>query len=184
LELPPKSAGPPVTSLEKAEYEDFVDWLLGYICYSTGSTKRGEARVLLSKHACISGAKHLRGSDQSERIFLAVKVLMASGWSEKAACVHVASHPAVHLGRSRRGRPAKKPVPRDLISKAQTVRAIANQFKNPHAPDWINYVVGQFRWQRENGIVVGSRYDPDSGARLVEAAQRAFRRLQFPGRQL
>lgn len=118
------------------------------------------------------GVRHLRGSDQTERIFIVVTVLMASGWSENEACLFVADHANVRLGQSRRGRPAKRTHSRDLSSKVQTVRAIVNRFKRADPMNLVRFTVDTFRWQRENRILEGSKYPEDSGLRLQEAYRR------------
>lgn len=166
----PRTADP-IPTLSERECEDFVNWLLGDIAYRV-ATKRGE-RVLRGKHIELQGDRHLRGSDQTERIFIAAKVLLACGKSQKEACVFIADNPNVRLGTSRRGRPSKRHDPRDLTSKAQTVRSILNTFRLSGPPAKISDLVHRFLWLRQNGIVEGSKVVPNSGQRLEEAARRA-----------
>lgn len=146
-----------VPRLLPIECEDFGDWQLDNICHSGGRSRGQAGRVLQSKHMARYGAAHLRGSDQAERIFIVVMVLVASGWSEKQACVFVADHPKVRLGHSKRGRPgASRSHSRELANKAETVRAIANRFNRPDPINLLRSAVDTFRWQRDNGILIGS----------------------------
>jgi len=172
-----------IPPLAPGECEDFVNWLLADIAYRQPQDKRGEC-IFRGKHIQRQGDLHLRGSDQTERIFTAATVMIASGRSQKEACVLIANNPNLRLGLSRRGRPAKKPEPRDLMSKAQTVRAILNTFQFHGPPGRMSELVWQFRWLRENGIVEGSRYVPDSGRRMEEAWRRAMQRRGISPDQL
>lgn len=165
-----------VPALSERECDDFVNWLLSDIAYSDSGGKRGQ-RVLLGRHIQRQGDRHLRGSDQTERIYIAATVMIANGRSQKEACVFIASNPNVRLGKSRRGRPPKSASARDLVSNAQTVRAILNSFQLCGPPNKVSELVWHFRWLRENGIVEGSQYVSDSGRRVHEAWRRAMLRV-------
>jgi len=132
--------------------------------------------MLRGAHSARAGTKDLRGSDQTELIGAAAVVLKASGWSEKEVCLDIASNPKVRLGKSRRGRPAKKRRrPRDLLSKAEIVRSILNRHRLHDPALLARYYVGLFRWLRQNGIVEGSEYAADSGRRSIEAWRRIWK---------
>ncbi len=172
-----------IPALSQSECDDFVNWLLSDIAHRVPPTKRGEG-ILRGKHIQRQGDRHLRGSDQTELIYIALTVMIANHRSQKEACIFVANNPNVSLGTSRRGRPAKAAAPRDLTSKAQTVRAILNRFRLPGPPTRISELVHRFLWLRENRIVEGSRYAANSGQRLQEAAQRTAIRLGIDPIQL
>ncbi len=169
--------GESVPQLEPEECEDFANWQLDNICRSGGRSNTPGGRVLQSEHMAISGSRHLRGADQTERIFIVVMVLTASGWSEKEACVFVASHPNVQLGRSKRGRPTNRSHSSDLTNRIATVRTIVNRFNRSDPVNLLRSRIGMFRWQRENGILVGSKYPEDSGPRMQKAYRRRLASL-------
>jgi len=164
-----------IPRLEPQECKDFANWLLANICRAESDSKPGP-RVLLSRHMERHGAVHLRGSDQTERIFIAVTVMIASGWSEKEACFFVAEHPLVRLGNSKRGRPSKA-ASRDPLCTPATVRAIVNRFNRSDPMNLVCSTVGLFRWLRENRIVEGSEYVENSGLRAEEAYRRRLASL-------
>ena len=167
-----------VPQLLPEECKDFCDWQLDNICHSGGRSREQAGRVLRSKHMARYGAAHLRGSDQVERIFIVVTVLVASGWSEKQACVFVADHPKVRLGHSKRGRPgASRSHSRELANKAETARAIANRFNRADPINLLRSAVDTFRWQRDNEILVGSKFAEDSGVRMQLAYRRRLAEL-------
>lgn len=107
-------------------------------------TVRRQGGVYRGKHiAYISLPKHLRGSDRSERLYAAVKLLMYAGLTEAQACRTIAEKLGPRLGNSKRGRPVEKPS-RHRRSKAETVRALFHSFesRNPWRPseDSANFV--------------------------------------------
>lgn len=163
--------------LQPDECKDFANWQLDNICRSGGRSRGPAGRVLQSKHMARYGARHLRGSDQTERIFIVVTVLTASGWPEKEACILVANHSNVRLGRSKRGRPTNRSHASDLTNRMATVRTIVNRFNRSDPLNLLRFTVDTFRWQRENGILVGSKYPEDSGLRVQEAYRRRLARI-------
>jgi len=146
-----------------------VNFTLANIAYTNHDPKIARrGRLLNNRHFARGSAGHLRGSDQTEKIAVCVMAMMASGWSENDACVDVASNPNVRLGQSRRGRPTNKIGARDLASKTQTVRSIVNKAKSEDVAKLVHAAVEQFRWLRQEGIVVGAQFVENSGRRMQE----------------
>jgi len=82
-----------------------------FICYSSRSTWR-------------------RGSDRVERVYAAVELLQRSGLTNKEASLEVAAMLGQRIGNSGRGRKRRRPL--DELHRAETVRALYNDFKNRH----------------------------------------------------
>jgi hypothetical protein len=161
--------------LTEAEREDFLDWLFRYTAHRARS-KRGP-QPLVGEHETRCGVRYLRGSDQTERIFAAVRALVLSGCPQKIACIMVATNRYLDLGRSNRGRRARGTHQHDALSKSEIVRSIANRFAGPLQEQVISSYVAEFQWLRENGIVEGSKYVANSGERMLEAWRRAMSRF-------
>jgi len=49
---------------------------------------------------------------------------------------------------------------------------IANRFNRADPMNLLRSAIDMFRWQRENGILVGSKYAEDSGLRMQQAYRR------------
>lgn len=74
----------------------------------------------------------LRGSDRTERVYVAVTALQRAGLGNYQACCEVAAALEFKLGESRRGRPRGSLRPREFADKVETVRSIYNSFKLRH----------------------------------------------------
>lgn len=175
--------GPQVPVLSDRERYAFRAWLFSEEAVARRPKDRKLARRtgLIGTHVSRQHCSYLHGSDLTERIYVAVVELERRGFPRLAACANVAklSFPVVqsHLGKSRRGRPSPKPKGTEFERKTGTVRSIVNSYlKNQHP--WkpllperdviVDRYVGEFLWLREAGIIVGSKYVPDSEARLME----------------
>ncbi len=102
-----------------------------------------------------------RGTDRVERIYAAVELLKHSGMTDKEATSEVAELLGTRIGNSKRGRPPKDGVPRDLVRSSQIVRSLCNRFKERHpwkdalqkydpiVEKWFGYAVWLGSWSRE-----------------------------------
>lgn len=73
-----------------------------------------------------------RGSDRSERIYVAIMALQNSGLTNYQACCEVANCWESKLGTSCRGRPKTTTREREFADKVETIRSSYNRFKERH----------------------------------------------------
>ena len=161
--------------LNPDERQDFVDWYLKNIAYRARS--KDGSQPLRSKHLARFGSSFLRGSDQTERIFVAITALVESGCSEKEACIVVAESPYVKLGQSGRGRPSGCANGPGVQGRSDTVRALFNRHKKRDTSGLVTSQVSMFKWLREQGIVVGSDFVKESGLAMQNAWRRHLQQI-------
>lgn len=148
--------------LDPDERDPFVTWMIGNICYRK-RTKRGPQQ-LVSKHMVRAIGRRLRGSDQTECVWICIKALLRSGCSQKESCLIVAEK-LPHLGGSQRGRPTKLKRQGDLLGRAEIVRSMFNAFNDPTVDGLVGHRIGMFRRLTADQELVDGKYPPDSGYR-------------------
>ncbi len=119
----------------KIDAHRFVKWLLdpGNIATRPTSSDKHQKLPMRGRHVSRGAFKNLRGSDLSERVYVAVRVFELKGFTNKAACIEVAE--ALDwkwkLPKSKRGRPSVGKAPDDLLAKAQRVRSLLHKYRSP-----------------------------------------------------
>jgi hypothetical protein len=101
----------------------------------TGSAVRGTHPKSLIEGSFVSYSGKCswrRRSDRVERIYAAVELLKHSGLTDKQATSEIAELLGTRVGNSKRGRPARGRVLRDLVWRAQIIRSLCNSFKRHH----------------------------------------------------
>jgi|GEM_PF-5084654 len=154
------------TVLTSKDVLDFVVWTLSNVARRSPSKTKHQNRPFRSEHFLMQPQPgYLRGSDLSERLFVCVKALELSGYTNKHACVTVAECCGDLVGKSKRGRRSTDTRERDLLSKAQSIRTRVNVFgrRQEYTVGLVDYRIGQFLHLRRAGVVCGSKYVPDPG---------------------
>ena len=158
-------------TLTPEESYRFVDWVLDPANVATRARLSGvrlRPRPMSGRFMSRQGQiRHLRGSDWSERVYVAIEALERfADLTNDAACQIVTEKLDWRLGRSRRGRPRRKGAAASFIDKVQTVRSLANKYRHPwkeRKPDpvlqlWIFGFRLYEDWVREVGAGQASRH--------------------------
>ena len=162
VEVPAQPDGTLELTLTPEESYPFVDWVLDPANVAIRATLPGgrfRERPMRGRFISRQGPiRHLRGSDLSERVYVAVEALERfADLTNDAACQIVTEKLAWKLGRSRRGRPRRKWAAASFIDQVQTVRSLANKYRHPwkgQKPDPVlQFWIASFRfyedWVRE-----------------------------------
>ena len=172
---------------------DFLKWLFDEEEIARRSKDRKSVRRggLLGSHVSKQGVRYLRGSDLTERSYVAVGVLELRDCGNRQACATVAKIPGLEQGKSLRGRPSLHPKGNAFFRGVETIRSIVNRFAKrqhpwrsllPHRDLLLEHYVGRFVWLQRTGIVVGSKYAQDSGERVIEAWRERIRQIMSQNR--
>ena len=131
------------------EAEQFVFWVLfgPAIAKRTGQRSRRTKKPLMGMFECIQGKCPYRGSNFTERLYVAFAALREAGYSSKLACCILADIPSVrtHLGHSRRGRLSKLRMSDSGERRAETIRGLCARFKSPFKQELLRMRVGDYR---------------------------------------
>ena len=149
-------------TLTPEESYRFVEWVLDPANVATRAGLPGDRlreRLMSGRFISRQGPiRHLRGSDLSERVYVAVEALERfADLTNDIACQVAAEKLEGRLGRSRRGRPPRKRAAASFVDRVQTARSLANKYRHPwkeQKPDpvlqfWISGFQFYEDWVRE-----------------------------------
>ena len=171
----------PSRELSPTESKDCAAWILSDVARRPVSKSKRQQQALRGKHICKQPPPgYFRGSDLTECIYVAVRVLERSGHGKKQAYCHVADLADHLLGKSRRGR-LRTRGERDAFSKMKTIAAMVKRFRqfHPYAEMLVDCRTDRFLWLRKTGIISGSQYVENSGQKLHEFWRGAIGNLRF-----
>jgi len=175
-----------IPELSDKQVDDFLKSLFVGVARRPKDKKLARRAGLLGAHVSKQGVRYLHGSDQTELIYVAVRMLELRGRSNRQACATVAKIPGLELGKSRRGRPSLHPKGNEFLRRAETIRSIVNRFAKkqhpwtsflPHRDLILEHYVGCFIWLQRIGIVVGSKSFRNPGERAIEAWRESRRQI-------
>lgn len=172
---------PPGPELSPADAVDCAKWILSDIARRPRSKSKHQQQPLRGEHICKQPSPgYFRGSDLTERIYVAVRVLERSGHGKKEAYCQVAALAGDLLGKSRRGKPRTRGE-RDVFSKMKTVASLVRRFHkvHPDAESLVDYRTDQFLLLRRAGVLCGSEYVENSGQKMHEFWRELVAKLLF-----
>lgn len=119
--------------------------------------KRSALPRYVGKHIAYTGlGKWLRGSDKVDRVYASVKLFMRARLLESDACREVAKILRPRLGKSKRGRPAKKRHRRR--QRHEIVRSICNSFARrnqwPPSEDSASFVDSRAEFWYQYAVII------------------------------
>jgi hypothetical protein len=136
--------------VDEAECRLFVRFVL----LNTASRRRNKRskEPLRGLYTNSQGNSGVRGSDRRERIFVAVAAYRHLGeqpGKAAAAVADVCAELGLEVGETRRGRPRKYPLARDLMRQMDIIRSIHSMYRGSLKSSRLEAHVGQYWWWRE-----------------------------------
>jgi len=156
--------------LSPADARDCAAWILSDLATRPPSKTKHQQHALRGKHICKQPPPgYCRGSDRTECVYVAVRILERSGQKKKQAYCEVDTLAGHLLGKSRRGKPRIVGI-RDEAAKLKTIASLARSFQkiHPDAETLVDCRTDRFLMLRRAGILRGSSYAENSGQKMHE----------------